>query len=299
MLERYIKENNIIGIKVKDFSDFSEEIKVKLNKETMPEETFGFWNLISAIISKVFGFFFLISIGMMLTGDNDSWETSLVLFIIFVLAANKKDKLKVIQRPLSEEEKEIRFNQEILLLLFENKDTKVIGKIHNNQKNDITGNIKNEFIGEAYISFPDNLEDTYTLIILNNKNYYSASKSFIISDIVICKEFQIDYDESHYSVDTTKLETASNRANKARTERSISRAVGVNQGLMTNVSQDRKLIALKEAERELEQNIKDMNKKQKDETIFLMLSFKDGSSFYINYINENTLHILQKLIENN
>jgi len=298
MLERYIKDNNSIGLKIKDFSDISEEIKVKLNKETMPEETFGFWNLISSIISMVLGFILLAWIIFTM-----NWVIYLVSFIIFVLVAEntarRKDELKVKQQALFEEEKEIRINQEILNLLSEGKDIKIIGKIHNNQKNDITGNIKNEYIGEAYISFSDNLSDMYTLIILNYKDYYSASKSFTISDIVICKEFQMDYDESHYSVDTTKLESALDEANRASIERSISRSVGVNQSLMTNISQDRKLIALKKAERELEKNIKDMNKKQKNETVFLMLKFKDGSSFYINYINEDTLHLLQKVIENN
>jgi len=314
MLERYIKENNIIGLQLKDFSNLSKEIKVKLDKEIITKkiEIHWFWRFINIIIflaSILVTFILILELSKpqsyhpsSVIPDQEIFITFGIVFFLLLLSVYTFKKIikkpKIIEEHLPEIEKSKRLDQEMLLLLSKYRQN-LLGKIYNSHKNEITGNIKKEYIGEAYISFPDNSLDKHSLMIMNMQEYYSAYKTFNISDIVVCKEYQVNYDESDYNVDTSGLEIASRRADIARTERSTSRSAGVNQGLLTNISQDRKIIAVDNARRDLEKKVKEISKKKKDETIFLILSFKDGSEFHINHIDKNTLYTLQHLIENN
>lgn len=201
---------------------------------------------------------------------------------------------------MTEEEIIIKTKKELPKYVFETKknhEVKKLGRVTHGEKNEITGNINKQYIGEVYVLFPKNKSDEHSIVLLNGEEKYMTIKNFSITDIVSCKKHMLNYDESSYSVDTSNMESIKKRAESARTERSIARGLGTTEGLHQAVSNDKKIIAEAKAREEMSKNVQSMEKKKRDETEILVLEFKDGTIFHISHLDNLTLNTLQKLIE--
>jgi hypothetical protein len=316
MIKSYISENNIQDIEFVDLKKIYKKIKSALKSETIDEKKpknlfFSIINFLVFSSITILLISFLTGIGIRRGGlsrffdelISASIEDQLVVVAILAVLIftffNLFTKDKTIRRNLKDSEIKSHTKSKIndylgkdILSEFE-PSLNSLGKILYLTKNKVTDNVSQDYLGDIHISYPSNSTNGYCLTIVNYEEEYILIKKFNVNDIILCRKYQLDYNESLYKIDNSVHEEALRAASNMELKATLEGVKGsyLNKSLAQNNAKKIRN-ALREKNAKLEE-------KRRTETEVLILKFEDGSKFEINHIDDTVLAKLQRIIENN